>query len=166
MNALSNAIREKAEQLQDAGDVDASSLLRVLASIVDGSPVPKAFGAPGEWGYGRPLGDGLLAFLKHPRGIDFLAIERRDQLREHRFGADRDAQYVKGELAQAAASYAILAALQAEHGTLPPCFIPKQWPWDRAGWKPSISPIHNLAKSGALAAAEIDRRLAISAKTI
>lgn len=159
MSKLSQAILHESEKMLEAGHQDAASLLRVLVAIVEGSPVPKAFGAPGEWGYGRPFGDGVLEMLRAPRGIDFLAVERREQLREHRFDAKRDARYVKGELAQASACYAIHAALQAEQNKLTPCFIPKQWPWSSEWWKPSDSPIHNLAKSGALAAAEIDRRL-------
>lgn len=31
------------------------------------------------------------------------------------------------------------------------------WPWDENWWKPSLDPIRNLVKAGALLAAEIDR---------
>lgn len=31
------------------------------------------------------------------------------------------------------------------------------WPWDEEWWKPSLDPIRNLEKAGALIAAEIDR---------
>lgn len=35
---------------------DVKDLLGVLAHIVDGKPVDKAFGSPGDWGYGTPIG--------------------------------------------------------------------------------------------------------------
>lgn len=39
----------------------ATDLLKVLANIVDGMPVQKAFGAPGDWGYDTPVGKALAA---------------------------------------------------------------------------------------------------------
>lgn len=38
---------------------DTKDLLGVLAHIVDGKPVEKAFGAPGDWGYHTPIGKAL-----------------------------------------------------------------------------------------------------------
>lgn len=38
---------------------DVRFLLKVLAHIVDGKTVAQAFGAPGDWGYGTPIGDAL-----------------------------------------------------------------------------------------------------------
>lgn len=38
---------------------DGAELMRVLARIVEGKPVEKAFGAPGDWGYGTRIGDAL-----------------------------------------------------------------------------------------------------------
>ena len=38
---------------------DVKFLLSVLAHIVDGKTVAQAFGAPGDWGYGTPIGDAL-----------------------------------------------------------------------------------------------------------
>jgi len=46
----------------------AAELVRVLARIVDGKTIDKAFGAPGDWGYGTPIGDGIFAMLKEPEG--------------------------------------------------------------------------------------------------
>jgi hypothetical protein len=34
---------------------------------------------------------------------------------------------------------------------------PDDWPWDWRFWKPSVDPIRDLVKAGALIAAEIDR---------
>jgi len=38
---------------------DAKDLLGVLAHIIDGKSVAQAFGSPGDWGYGTPIGDAL-----------------------------------------------------------------------------------------------------------
>lgn len=38
---------------------DAKDLLGVLAGIVDGKPVEKAFGSPGDWGHDTPIGKAL-----------------------------------------------------------------------------------------------------------
>lgn len=40
---------------------DAEELIRTLSRMVDGKPLPRAFGAPGDWGYGKPIGDALAA---------------------------------------------------------------------------------------------------------
>jgi hypothetical protein len=34
---------------------EAKDLLGVLAHIVDGKPIKKAFGSPGDWGYESPI---------------------------------------------------------------------------------------------------------------
>lgn len=72
---LANVLREKAdaiERIDGAGEslgdrdyrLDVAELVRVLARVVEGKPIEKAFGAPGDWGYGTPIGDGLLGFLR------------------------------------------------------------------------------------------------------
>lgn len=48
---------------------DAADLLRVLAHVVDGKALAKAFGAPGDWGYETPIGEALAAPPK-PYGLD------------------------------------------------------------------------------------------------
>jgi hypothetical protein len=40
---------------------DAATLLRVLARVIDGTPLKRAMGAPGDWGYETDLGKGVLA---------------------------------------------------------------------------------------------------------
>lgn len=40
---------------------DAEELIRTLSRMVDGKPLARAFGAPGDWGYGKPIGDALAA---------------------------------------------------------------------------------------------------------
>ena len=63
---LSSAIRNLREQmlaLELEALRDPADLLGVLANIVDGADIRKAFGAPGDWGYDTPLGDGVLEAL-------------------------------------------------------------------------------------------------------
>ena len=45
---------------------DATDLLRVLANLVDGMPLAKAFGLPGDWGYNTPIGAAIAAPLSEP----------------------------------------------------------------------------------------------------
>ncbi len=68
---LVNALRAKAQAMIDAEpdadpkrhqeNRDAAELILTLAHIVNGKPVSVAFGAPGDWGYGTPIGDALAA---------------------------------------------------------------------------------------------------------
>lgn len=53
---LAQAVFEKAKEVEDN---DASELLRVFARVIRGKTVAYAFGAPGDWGYGTPIGDAL-----------------------------------------------------------------------------------------------------------
>ena len=46
--------------------LDAATLVRVLAQIVEGKEVLKAFGAPGDWGYNTPIGKALFEALSRP----------------------------------------------------------------------------------------------------
>ena len=36
-----------------------AEMLRVLARILRGESIERAFGAPGDWGYGTPIGDAI-----------------------------------------------------------------------------------------------------------
>ncbi|GBL46257.1 hypothetical protein SFMTTN_2070 [Sulfuriferula multivorans] len=66
-NQLAAALRNKAEEVREVGDEtqhdqlmrDSSYLLRVLANVVDGMPLAKAFGSPGDWGYDTQIGQAL-----------------------------------------------------------------------------------------------------------
>lgn len=69
--ALNEALREVAQTTHDIAYEDAnepytrdlkeaSELIRVLGRLVAGKSVHEAFGAPGDWGYGTPIGDALL----------------------------------------------------------------------------------------------------------
>jgi len=73
---LARALRERAEKVEehveDVGEGerwhrrDNAELLRVLARVVEGQPVVRAFGAPGDWGYSHPIGKALAA---KPEGL-------------------------------------------------------------------------------------------------
>lgn len=75
---LSKALRDFAADIDgvaDAGERDllpedirnCSELVRVLARIVEGKDIDRAFGAPGDWGYGTPIGDGILSMLQEQK---------------------------------------------------------------------------------------------------
>jgi len=68
--AMSKALRERARALRSCGEgepltvgqlADDGELLLVLARIVEGKDVERAFGAPGDWGYSHPIGCALAA---------------------------------------------------------------------------------------------------------
>lgn len=60
---LSNSIDLVAEDF-DGDDSqsdlrDGAELVRVLARVVEGRTISEAFGSPGDWGYGTPIGDAI-----------------------------------------------------------------------------------------------------------
>lgn len=67
---LSKALRQIGDELIDRYEEDdegagfyprrdEGELILVLARIVEGKPLDKAFGAPGDWGYRNPIGKAL-----------------------------------------------------------------------------------------------------------
>ena len=67
---LANAVREHAAALMDEADInqslplhkalcDAAELVAVLARVVEGQELRRAFGAPGDWGYQTLIGAAL-----------------------------------------------------------------------------------------------------------
>ncbi len=73
--------------------------------------------------------------------------ERRRQIERENFSHRRDDNYLKKDLACAAASYALYDKKQE---------VPWCWPWDERWWNPTDYR-QNLIKSGALLLAEIER---------
>ena len=61
---LRNAIVNHASKTNPDLDHTTAALIRVLGSVIEGVSVERAMGAPGDWGYGQPIGDALLALLK------------------------------------------------------------------------------------------------------
>lgn len=91
-------------------------------------------------------------------GIELIATERRRQIRKEKWSAKHDDSHANGELAQAAASYALHAAgigTSFPKGLANGCCL--WWPWTPKWWKPR-TPIKDLIRAGALIAAEIDRQ--------
>lgn len=97
-------------------------------------------------------------------GIDIIRVERERQIKVENWTADHDDTHTSGCMAVAAASYALHSATMADNNAgwraryeEMGCEI---WPFDKdPWWKPSNDPVRDLAKAGALIAAEIDRIL-------
>lgn len=94
-------------------------------------------------------------------GIALIADERERQITKEGYSYSHDDKHDSGDLAKAAACYALCAAGVESDGTpeypaaeIGCCY---HWPWPREDWKPDITKIRNLVKAGALIAAEIDR---------
>ncbi len=98
-------------------------------------------------------------------GVKIIEEERKGQISKEGWTPEHDAEHKNGELADAAACYAMtknaIDFLWTYKMTLeddPSC--PCIFPFDRKWWKPCPDDrIHELAKAGALIAAEIDRLL-------
>jgi hypothetical protein len=60
---LSEALRNRARAMEgeSSADVDDAELMRVLARVVEGQPLLRAFGPPGDWGYNTSIGRALAA---------------------------------------------------------------------------------------------------------
>ena len=104
-------------------------------------------------------------------GVQTIAIERGRQIEHHGWSPQHDATHRFGELSQVGACYAKYAASQESHeqGATTPLYNPfdaGDWPasWNREYWRPSTDPARNLAKAGALIAADLDRRSFLTVK--
>ncbi|SHK37121.1 hypothetical protein [Halomonas caseinilytica] len=106
--------------------------------------------------------DSTFAGPSSPYGDSYVDVyhERMRQLSTEGFSRERDDEYVNGELAAAASTYANWSAWQAD-GRMPvgKNFRPTSWPegWHGKWWKPSPDSRRNLVKAGALILAEIER---------
>jgi hypothetical protein len=93
-------------------------------------------------------------------GIEIIAEERNRHTIFEGWTPEHDDNHREGQLAEAAACYAIA---HKHREATKPCFwrwgsLISGWPWHDAWWKPSPdNRIKELAKAGALIAAEIDR---------
>lgn len=93
-------------------------------------------------------------------------LDERISQRAGGYTASHDDEHDKAEIASAAIAYAIFAWWQITvarritgwtRDQVDEIVLEQWWPWDALEWKPADSPIRNLAKAGALCAAEIDR---------
>lgn len=81
-----------------------------------------------------------------------IAAERVRQIEKEGWTTDHDDAYVAGEMAAAAACYAIGRTTDRGIDSA------RIWPWDLRWWKPG-SPHRNCVKAGALLVAELARHL-------
>lgn len=93
--------------------------------------------------------------LGRGEAINLIAAERQRQLEDEGWLEEHDDTHDSGELALAAASY----ALPPDYPGRDPIYgSPDSWPWLEFWWKPSPNDrIRELVKAGALIVAEIDR---------
>ncbi len=92
-------------------------------------------------------------------GVALIAAERSRHFSEEGWTSSLDDEQKNGELAEAAACYALYAVTQTRLGFNPqgtPPDVLAHWPWEEHAWKPRHR-IRNLVRAGALIAAEIDR---------
>lgn len=90
-------------------------------------------------------------------GIELIAAERERQIKVEGYTADRDKHYTYNELARAGATYALPAQERLFRSGIP---VPMTWPFGPDWWKPTPGDRkRELAKAGALIAAELDRML-------
>lgn len=102
-------------------------------------------------------------------GIGLIAAERLRQIEQEGWTPEHDDDHNDGELAWAAASYAIPATREPFYEGEEPEYldedgIPTTWPWEPYYWKPTPDDrVRELVKAGALIAAEIDRLTRLAA---
>lgn len=107
--------------------------------------------------------------------IELIAEERARQISEEGWTPEHDDEHADGELATAAACYALPSSqrqledacieMDAARGLADPPMpytvktrVPRLWPWDPEWWRPTPKKrVRELVKAGALIAAEIDR---------
>ncbi len=84
--------------------------------------------------------------------LDEIAAERQRQIDAEGWDHGHDDTHEYGELAMAAAAYALQCGFGRFSTDAPPNF----WPWDRRWWKVK-DPRRNLIRAAALIVAEIER---------
>jgi hypothetical protein len=91
-------------------------------------------------------------------GIEIITEERQRQIEKEGWTPEHDDEYVNDELSSAAACYATRMDKREYKNPFDFVPTPKAWPWEELCWKPTPEDrIKELAKAGALIAAEIDR---------
>lgn len=79
--------------------------------------------------------------------LTMIQIEREKQIARHGYSKEHDKIWVDGELAQAAAVYAMPANKRRV----------ADWPFDMKFYRPELSRVDELIKAAALIVAEIER---------
>lgn len=125
----------------------------------------------------RRAADQLAATECTPSGAGRIYSERLRHIREEGYHFDRDDTYTTGQLAAAAACYALPPADDRRQGAIVFGGAPDRWPWSASAWKPGrivdagdnlagmliVDRTRELEKAGALCAAEIDRLVRLQA---
>lgn len=96
--------------------------------------------------------------------IEEIAVERRRQISEEVWTPHHDDTHDRGQLAKAAASYAVFSTLHCIYRgpnrldceSEESAWARHLWPWEDGWWKPS-TPRRELIKAAALIVAEIER---------
>lgn len=96
-----------------------------------------------------------------PTGLELIIAERERQITQEGWTAEHDDSHLDYDLSTAGGCYA-LHCLLIKHPNYQMFFdkiLSYFWPWEHTWWKPTTpnDPIRQLAKAGALIAAEIDR---------
>lgn len=95
--------------------------------------------------------------------LEDIAAERRRQIDTEGWTVEHDDEHDAGQLASAAACYALAAVMDSPSANDTTCA--RYWPWERKWWKPTDRR-RNLVKAGALIVAEIERLDRLSAKEL
>lgn len=108
---------------------------------------------------------------RHPmesRGVFIIEAERRRQFYQEGYDSEHDKVHVNGELADAAAVYALTDKTRDKYlykMTGNNANVPTIWPFEPSFYKPTPDDrVRQLAKAGAMIAAEIDRLMDIGNK--
>ncbi|HFQ9159467.1 TPA: hypothetical protein ACHTN5_002328 [Pseudomonas aeruginosa] len=106
---------------------------------------------------------GTISFAQHrtdqagqvPQAWLDVQAERRRQVEAEGWTPEHDDEHDNGEMARAAACYALAGSSAPNDGTAA-LLVSLAWPWDEQWWKPSTAR-RDLVKACALALAEIER---------
>lgn len=105
-----------------------------------------------------PVAQDHSSLLGQTEGLRIISHERQRQLSVKGWTLEHDDSHTRAQILLAALAYGWAAKRQLTFNSeIPP--QPIDWVWGENWWKPSKDPIRNLAKAGALIAAEIDRLL-------
>ncbi len=102
-------------------------------------------------------------------GIELIAAERQRQIEVEGWTPEHDDEHISGQMADAASCFARTkkgpyVSLGVDWGGHH-VRVPHRWPWHASWWKPTPDDrIRELAKAGALIAAEIDRLQRLAAR--
>jgi hypothetical protein len=142
------------EFLRDFNDWRRSTGPYADSRVCSAGPSPKVIGEAIDWACDQ------IERMQSQAATDVLA-ERRRQIDAEGWTPEHDDEHSHGEMARAAAAYAMAAAADASEHISVVGYLDlaahKVWPWDRKWWKPT-TPRCDLVKAAALILAEIERR--------